>query len=210
VSRDERAGAGAKVTGSPEPTSQGDGQGAAEPLSATMPSGVAETDGSSRPTPASRGVDASSLAAGPVNRVRAVWRGGQRFDTGRPGGPVARLDGTNETGQSPVDALLSALVTCSAVDVVEILAKRRTPVERFEIEVTAARRATTPRRVLAFDIHYEIDGRGIDRIQAERAVRLAIGKYCTVAATLKPDVVIETTLNLNGEPGEAEKHGVPE
>jgi putative redox protein len=149
------------------------------------------------------------VAVGPVNRIRAVWQGDQRFDTGREGGPTARLDGTNETGQSPVDALLSSLAACGGVDVVEILAKRRTPAERCLIDVTATRRAETPRRVLRFEIEYRIDGAGIERQQAERAIKLAIERYCTVAATLKADLVIETTLTLNGEPGRPMRVPVP-
>ncbi|MFN2564548.1 MAG: OsmC family protein, partial [Gemmatimonadaceae bacterium] len=199
---------GAKAPRPPEPTSQGDGQGTTEPLAVTIPSGIARPDGSSVPTTAPQG-DGSPSAAGPVNRIRAVWQGGQRFDTGRVGGPAARLDATNETGQSPVDALLSALATCSAVDVLEILAKRRTPAARCAIDVTATRRATTPRRVLQFEIDYQIDGSGIERQHAERAIRLAIEKYCTVAATLNPDVVIETRLTLNGEAGATERQPVP-
>ena len=146
---------------------------------------------------------------GPVNRITAVWQGEQRFDTGRPGGPTARLDGTNQTGQSPVDALLSALAACSGVDVVEILGKRRTPPQACRIDVTATRRAQTPRRVLRFDIDYRIDGQAIDREHAERAIRLAIEKYCTVASTLNPNVVIVTTLTLNGESGEPQPQPVP-
>jgi putative redox protein len=203
---------GVKPRPTPEPTSQGDGQGTTEPLAATMPSGIARPDATSVPatTPRRGSADPAAAAPGPVNRIRAVWQGGQRFDTGRVGGPVARLDGTNETGQSPVDALLSALVTCSAVDVVEILAKRRTPAERCVIDVTATRRAETPRRVLRFDIEYRIDGAGIERQHAERAINLAIEKYCTVAATLKPDVIIETMLTLNGDQGATVRQLVPE
>ena len=156
------------------------------------------------------GSEADATTAGPVSRVRAVWRGAQRFDTGRGGGPTARLDGANETGQSPVDALLSALATCSGADVVEILAKRRTPPERLEMDVTARRRAVAPRRVLRFEIDYLIDGPGIERHHTERAIGLAIQKYCTVAATLKPDVVIETRLVLNGEAGQWERQPVPD
>jgi putative redox protein len=150
-----------------------------------------------------------TVVAGPVNRVRVVWQGEQRFDTGRDGGPTARLDGSSAIGQSPVDALLSALAACGGVDVVEILAKRRTPVERFEIDVTATRRAEVPRRVLRFELEYRIDGPGIERQQAERAISLAIEKYCSVAATLKPDLVIESTLTLNGESGAPVRHAVP-
>jgi putative redox protein len=150
--------------------------------------------GEASPTP-------QRAASGPVNRVVVVWQGDQRFDAGRPGAPGSRLDGTNETGQSPVDALLSALAACSGVDVVEILAKRRTPAAHFEIHVAATRRAEHPRRVLRFDIDYLIDGPGIDRSQTERAIKLTIEKYCTVAASLNPDIVIETTLTLNGKTG---------
>ena len=156
-----------------------------------------------------RGGASTHSTAGPVSRVVAVWRGGQLFDTGRPGGPPARLDGTGETAQSPVDALLSALAACSATDVAEILTKRRTPPERLEIHVAAARRAEYPRRVLRFDIDYRIDGVGIEREQAERAISLAIEKYCTVAATLNPDIVVETTLTLNGEAGRPTRQPIP-
>ena len=152
---------------------------------------------------------APAPAAGPVSRVVATWRGGQRFDTGRPGGPTTLLDGAGEAAQSPVDALLSALATCSATDVVEILAKRRTPAERLEIHVAAARRGEHPRRVLRFDIDYRVDGAGIDREQAERAISLAIEKYCTVAASLNPDIVVETTLTLNGEAGTPRRQPIP-
>jgi putative redox protein len=64
--------------------------------------------------------------------------------------------------------------------------------------------------VLRFDIAYRIDGAGIERQHAERAIKLAIEKYCTVAATLKPDIVIETTLTLNDEEGAPIRQPIPE
>jgi putative redox protein len=133
--------------------------------------------------------------------VHAVWAGEHRFDTGRPNGPTARLDGAGHTGQSPPDALLSALAACSGVDVVDILAKRRTPVERLSIEVEGERRETTPRRFLRLRISFRVDGAGIEAVHAERAVTLAFEKYCTVAASLAPDIVVETVVVLNGVPG---------
>ncbi|HET7456868.1 MAG TPA: OsmC family protein, partial [Gemmatimonadaceae bacterium] len=80
----------------------------------------------------------------PPSLVRATWVGEHAFDTGRPGGPTARIDGSGKTGQSPPDALLSALATCSGIDVVDVLAKRRTPVERLEVNVTGYRVETVP------------------------------------------------------------------
>ena len=138
----------------------------------------------------------------PAEIVRAVWAGDHRFDTGRVGGGTARIDGSGATGQTPPDALLSALATCSAIDVVDVLAKRRTPVERLSVDVTWTRRAEMPRRFEAIVVTYHVDGATVERVHVERALQLAFEKYCSVAASLGPDIVVETAVTLNGAPGE--------
>jgi putative redox protein len=137
----------------------------------------------------------------PTITVRATWVGEHRFDTGRPGGPVGRLDGSAKTGQNPVDALVSALASCIAIDVVDILGKRRTPPERLVVDAHAERRAEHPRRVESVRMDFIVDGAGIEISHTERAVALAIEKYCSVAATLATDVVVETRVVVNGEAG---------
>lgn len=138
----------------------------------------------------------------PVNMIRAVWQGERQFDTGRVGQPTARIDGEGTAGQSPPDALLSALAACSAIDVVDILAKRHTPVTALEVEVVGERRATHPRRYLAIDVTFHITGPDVERVHAERAVALSLERYCSVASSLAPDIVIQTVVVLNGERGE--------
>jgi putative redox protein len=135
------------------------------------------------------------------SHVRATWAGEHRFDTGRPDGPVTRLDGAARTGQTPPDAVLSALAACSGIDVVDILAKRRTPVERLTVDVTADRREEMPRRFVHVALVYHVDGAGIEASHAERAVALAFEKYCSVAASLATDTVVETTVVVNGTAG---------
>ncbi|NUO39888.1 MAG: OsmC family protein [Gemmatimonadaceae bacterium] len=137
------------------------------------------------------------------NVIRATWTGEHRFDTGRPNGPVTRLDGSAHTGQSPPDALLSAVAACSGIDLVDILAKRRTPVERLSIDVEGDRREAMPRRFLRLRITYRLDGAGIEAVHAERAVALAFEKYCSVAATLASDTAVETVVVVNGVAGPA-------
>ncbi len=138
----------------------------------------------------------------PPNRVNVVWAGEHRFDATRPaGGPTARIDSKGATGLGPVDSLLAALAACTATDVVDILAKRRTPVERLEVKVTGTRVTTTPRRLEHVLLEYDVAGSGVERMHAERAVELAITKYCSVRDSLAPDIEIEWTLVLNGEPG---------
>ena len=135
------------------------------------------------------------------NVIRATWAGEQRFDTNRPDGVVARLDGTGTSGQSPPDALLSSLAACSGIDLVDILAKRRTPVERLEIDVEGDRRDEIPRRFTRLRITYRVDGAGIEAVHAERAVALAFEKYCSVAASLATDIRVETVVVVNGATG---------
>lgn len=145
-----------------------------------------------------RAPDGAPLPAGRDSHVVAIWQGEHRFDTGRPGHPMARVDGTAVTGQSPPDLLLSALATCSAIDLVDILGKRRTPVEGLEVDVHADRRPEPPRRFVRIDIEYRVSGAGIEAVHAERALDLAFEKYCSVAATIAPDVEVYSHLLLNG------------
>lgn len=133
------------------------------------------------------------------NRVRVTWVGDHRFDTGRPGGPQARLDGRGVAGQSPVDAVLSGLAACSAIDVVEILAKRRTPVSALQVDVAGTRFDGTPRRLTHIALTFTISGDGIERTHAERAVELAITKYCSVQSSLDPAIAIEWTIELRDD-----------
>jgi putative redox protein len=132
-----------------------------------------------------------------VTRSRAVWRGEHRFDAG-PEGRTAPVDADARTAPGPVETLLNAVATCAGVDVLDILAKRRTPAQRFEILVNATRRAEAPRRVLRLELEFHIDGPGIDADQAERAIQLSYEKYCSVAASLAPDIAAESVLVLNG------------
>jgi putative redox protein len=140
--------------------------------------------------------------SGAPSRVVVSWQGDERFDAGRPGGPLLRLDGNGETGQSPVDGVLSALAACVSIDVVSILAKRRTPVERLDVDVAGDRAEGTPRRLVAVTMGFRVDGAGIERVHAERAIDLALTKYCSVRDSLAKDIGIRWSLALNGEPGE--------
>lgn len=125
------------------------------------------------------------------NVVRVEWVGDRRFDAGRPGGPVARLDGDAEAGQSPVDALLSALGACVSVDVVDILKKQRTPPSAYLVEVIGTRVENIPRRLKHVLLRVRVTGEGIERERVERAIELAITKYCSVRDSLDPAVPVE-------------------
>jgi putative redox protein len=131
-----------------------------------------------------------------TNRVHVTWAGGQRFDGGRPGGPVHRIDGDAVTGPSPVDTLLNALAACTSIDVVEILAKRRTPVRTLTVDVEGARAVATPSRLVGVLLTFRIAGEGIERLHAERAIELSVTKYCSVRDSLDPNLPVRWVLEL--------------
>ena len=130
------------------------------------------------------------------SRVVATWAGAQRFDVGLAGEPPIRVDGNRESGPSPVDTLLGALASCVGIDVTDILAKRRTPVMAMTVRVVGERANATPARVTRVLLEFEIRGAGIERAHAERAIDLAVTKYCSVRDTLDPAMPIEWTLTL--------------
>jgi putative redox protein len=100
-----------------------------------------------------------------------------------------------------MDALLSALAVCTAEDVIEILHKRRTPAEHLDIDVTGDRANEIPARLVAVKLTYHLTGAGIDRVNAERAVDLALTKYCSVRRSLDPTISVDFSVTVNGEAG---------
>ena len=132
----------------------------------------------------------------PPSRIVARWAGDQRFDAGRPDGVTLRFDGRGETGQSPVDWVLSALAACAAIDVVDILAKRRTPIESLEVAATGERAVGPPARITRILLHFRLRGAGIERLHVERAVELSLTKYCSVRATLDPAMPVDWVVEI--------------
>lgn len=136
---------------------------------------------------------------GPViARSEATWRGERLFDAGPPG-RTHRIDAGAKEAPGPVETLLNAIATCAGVDVIDIIGKRKTPVESMKILVVAERRPETPRRLMRVELEFRIDGAGIERDHAERAIQLSFERYCSVAGSLGPDIVAEAKLTLNGE-----------
>ena len=145
-----------------------------------------------------------------ITTTEVTWRGERAFDAG-PAGRTHRIEAapaTSRTAPGPVETLLNALVTCSSVDILDIIAKRKTPVERMTVSVSGERRPEFPRRLMRVGIEFRIDGAAIEREHAERAIQLSFERYCSVASSLAPDILIETRLVLNGEAGEAVRQKV--
>jgi putative redox protein len=111
--------------------------------------------------------------SGPViTRSEISWRGDRSFNAG-PAGRQHVIDGAAKAAPGPVETLLSTVAACSSLDIIDILAKRRTPVEKLSVHVTAERRPEFPRRVMRLEVEFRVDGAEIEREHAERAIQLS-------------------------------------
>lgn len=118
--------------------------------------------------------------------------GGQRYVGHNAAGDQILIDAESPAiGVRPMQALLAALGTCTAFDVVEILAKRRTPVQTYRIELEGTRAEEHPRRYTHIKVRHIVSGEGITQESLEKAVNLSHEKYCSVAASLNAEIEAE-------------------
>jgi putative redox protein len=99
-------------------------------------------------------------------------------------------------GMKPSELLLVALASCTAVDVVEILAKKRTPINHLEIQATGEQDQDPPWTFRKIHLHYTIGGKGLTEKAVEQAIQLSEEKYCSVAATLRATAEIITEFTI--------------
>jgi putative redox protein len=83
-----------------------------------------------------------------------------------------------------MEMLLAALGTCTATDVVTILAKKRQKLKRLEIVVTGERASAPPTVWTKLDLVYRLYG-VLDEKAVRDSIELSESKYCSVAAMLR-------------------------
>ena len=113
---------------------------------------------------------------------------------------VLDTDSQRSIASSPVELLLVALGSCTATDVASILSKKRQQVTSYVIEVTGKRRDEYPRSYTSMRVHHILTGKSISAKAVAHAIELSETKYCSVAATLRPTVEIQSTFEIIEEP----------
>lgn len=94
------------------------------------------------------------------------------------------IDGSPEIGGEalgarPMELVLMALGSCSALDLINILKKQKQEIEDIKIEVDGKRKDAIPAVFTNIHLLFKLKGR-IDIEKAKKAAELAVKKYCSV------------------------------
>ena len=115
-----------------------------------------------------------------------------------PSGHALTLDTSHDraAAPTPMELLLVALGSCTAVDVIGILQKKREQVTDYKVEVRGERREDHPRSYTRMAVRHIVRGRNISEKAVAQAIELSERKYCSVAATLRPGVEIVSSYEI--------------
>jgi putative redox protein len=129
--------------------------------------------------------------------VKLNWTGGKAFTATNGTGCQIVMDGRKEAGPSPMDLLLQALGGCSAIDIVVIMEKVRTPLARFEMTIDGVRNETDPKFYTEAVLRFDVWGDGINSDKLSRAINLSIFKYCSVYHSLRSDMKLRAEYRVH-------------
>lgn len=126
---------------------------------------------------------------------------GAAFSGETEGGQQLMLDGSPDLGgvglgARPMELVLFGLAGCAGMDVLHIIRKGRRELTVAQIEVDAERADAVPAVFKRIHLSFELGGDGLTQEIAERAVRLSIERYCSVAQMLQPDVEISASTKV--------------
>ena len=97
----------------------------------------------------------------------------------------SELLGPGGSAASPMDTVLESLGACSMMDIISILKKMRRELITLEAYLEAQRAKEHPKVFTAIQIRYRLNSPDCTHADFEKAVRLSMEKYCSVAAMLQ-------------------------
>lgn len=97
----------------------------------------------------------------------------------------SKENGGSDTGFRPMQLMLAALGSCSAIDMISIIQKQKQTLTGFKIIIEGEREhGVIPSLWKTIHVHFQLSG-DINLDKAKRAAQLSIEKYCSVAETLR-------------------------
>src|SRR3954454_20237717 len=134
--------------------------------------------------------------------AQSEWKHNEVFEAKTENGNTIILDGdsAHTHGPSPMEAVLMALCSCTSVDVICILKKKRQPLTGLRVSAVATQADAPPRVFTHIKLTYAVRGK-LSRKAVEVAVSLSKHKYCSVSLMLEKAAPVEYEIvYLDGEP----------
>jgi putative redox protein len=134
--------------------------------------------------------------------AHSEWKQGEIYEGAASHGNIIVFDADSKRihGPSPMEAVLMALCSCSSVDVVSILKKKRQPITGLRVTARAIQAPAPPRTFTHIMLSYAVSGQ-LNRKAVEDAVSLSKNKYCSVSKMLEKAATIEFEIIYpDGEP----------
>lgn len=136
--------------------------------------------------------------------VNLAWDGAEGYSVQNRAGATV-LMGQSQDGNpriGPMEIMLVGLATCTAIDVIDILKKKRQLPVDLKIKVRGNQRTDAyPKLYTEFEVEYLLWGEGLQPKDVEQAIRLSEDKYCSVGGTLAKAGPIHSTFRIL-KPGE--------
>ena len=124
---------------------------------------------------------------------RAVHIEGMKFLCESGNHSIVLDDGS--TSITPVQALLLSMATCTAMDVWNIMTKKRQDIKGLEIEIEGERQESYPKLFRKIKLKYIFEG-NVDEKACKEAIKLSMEKYCSVSNMIKEVAEIETEIEI--------------
>jgi len=135
-------------------------------------------------------------------KVEAQWQSGMHFKCSSPSNHIIDVDwGLNYSdthGPAPMELLLHAIASCTGMDIVFILQKKRKKLEAFEVIVEGERAEKHPKIFTKVKMHYKLQGDELTDKEVEQAISLSLDKYCSATAMIIPKAEVTWDYELNG------------
>ena len=135
--------------------------------------------------------------------VHSDWKHDEVFQGATEDGKSITIDGdsAHTHGASPLQIVLMALCSCTSVDVVNILKKKRQDMTALRVTAHATQAETPPRVFTHIKLTYAVRGGHLSRKAVEDAVSLSKNKYCSVSKMLEKSAPIDYEIVYpDGEP----------
>ena len=103
--------------------------------------------------------------------------------------------GGENLGFRPMELVLTGVASCSTIDLLLILKKQRQEVTDIEIIADAVRTEDDAKRFEKISLTYIVSGK-VEETKLQKAIDLALTKYCSAVLSLNPDIEIKSEYKI--------------